>query len=83
MTLRLASIPGRSVPYLGVEPAVLYQRSSFFGAWGYAGDQFSNTLTSSASAISKLPAAIPDLFAKDRASNRAVARSAAFTGSLR
>jgi membrane-associated protease RseP (regulator of RpoE activity) len=71
VTLRLASIPGRSVPYLGVEPAVLYQRSSFFGAWGYAGDQFSNTLTSSASAISKLPAAIPDLFAKDRASTPA------------
>jgi len=65
LTVTLAAIPKRSVPYLGVEPAVEYQRSNFFGAWGYAGDQFSNTLTSSASAIAKLPAAIPDLFNKN------------------
>jgi membrane-associated protease RseP (regulator of RpoE activity) len=69
--LALATIPGRSAPYLGVEPAVLYQRSSFFGAWAYAGDQFADTLTSSGSAIAKLPAAIPDLFNKDRASTPA------------
>jgi membrane-associated protease RseP (regulator of RpoE activity) len=64
LTVTLAAIPKRSVPYLGVEPTVGYQRSSFFGAWGYAGDQFANTLTSSGSAIAKLPAAIPDLFNK-------------------
>ncbi len=69
--LQLAAIPGRPVPYLGVEPAMLYQRSSFFGAIGYAGDQFADTLTSSGSAIAKLPAAIPDLFAKNRASTPA------------
>ena len=69
--MTLAGIPKYSVPYLGVEPAVLYQRSSFFGAWGYAGDQFANTLTSSGSAIAKLPSAIPDLFAKDRAKTAA------------
>ena len=33
----------------------------------YGGDQFANTLTSSASAIGKLPSAIPDLFSKNRA----------------
>ncbi len=33
----------------------------------FAGDQFANTLTSSASAIGKLPSAIPDLFSKNRA----------------
>jgi membrane-associated protease RseP (regulator of RpoE activity) len=71
VTLRLAHVPGRPVPYLGVDPAVTYQRSSFFGALGYAGDQFADTLTSSASAIGKLPAAIPDLFNKDRASTPA------------
>jgi len=63
----LAAIPGRAVPYLGVEPTVVYQRSGFFGAVSYAGDQFGNTLTSSASAVSKLPSAIPNLFSPDRA----------------
>jgi membrane-associated protease RseP (regulator of RpoE activity) len=66
LTVTLAAIPGRVVGYLGVEPAVEYQRSSFFGAWGYAGDQFASTLTSSASAIAKLPSAIPDLFNQNR-----------------
>jgi membrane-associated protease RseP (regulator of RpoE activity) len=69
--VELAAIPNRAVPYLGVEPAVAYQRSGFFGAWGYAGDQFGDTLTSSASAIAKLPSAIPDLFAADRSKTAA------------
>ena len=66
LTVTLAAIPGRAVAYLGVEPTVGYQRSSFFGAWGYSGDEFANTLTSSASAIAKLPSAIPSLFSKNR-----------------
>jgi membrane-associated protease RseP (regulator of RpoE activity) len=66
----LAHIPGRSVPYLGVEPAV-YQRSTFLGAWSYAGNQFANTITSSASAVARLPSAVPDLFSKNRASTAA------------
>jgi membrane-associated protease RseP (regulator of RpoE activity) len=49
----------------------VYQRTSFVGAISYAGDQFANTLTSSASAIGKLPAAVPDLFAKNRANTPA------------
>src|SRR5271165_889828 len=67
----LAAVPGRSVPYLGVTPGVLYQRTSFVGGVSYAGDQFANTLTSSASAIGRLPAAIPDLFSKNRANTAA------------
>jgi membrane-associated protease RseP (regulator of RpoE activity) len=66
VTLELAHIPGRATPYLGVEPAVVYQRTGPLGAISYAGSQFADTLTSSASAIGKLPSAIPDLFAKDR-----------------
>jgi membrane-associated protease RseP (regulator of RpoE activity) len=62
----LASVPGRSTPYLGVTPGVSYQPTGFIGGLSYAGNQFANTLTSSASAIGKLPAAIPDLFAKNR-----------------
>jgi membrane-associated protease RseP (regulator of RpoE activity) len=69
--VKLAAIPKRPVPYLGVEPAVEYQRSGFFSAWGYAGDQFADTLTSSGSAIARLPAAIPDLFSKDRSATAA------------
>lgn len=71
LSVELAAIPKRPVPYLGVEPAVEYQRSGFFGAWGYAGDQFATTLTSSAAAIGKLPSAIPSLFAKDRSQTAA------------
>jgi membrane-associated protease RseP (regulator of RpoE activity) len=63
----LAAVPGRATGYLGVEEAVVYQGTSFFGAWGYAGDQFAYTLTSSASAIARLPSAIPDLFNGNRA----------------
>jgi membrane-associated protease RseP (regulator of RpoE activity) len=69
--ITLAKIPGRSVPFLGVEPAVLYERSTFLGGWSYAGDQFANTITASASAIARLPSAIPDLFSKNRASTPA------------
>jgi membrane-associated protease RseP (regulator of RpoE activity) len=66
VTLSLAHIPGRKVPYLGVEPAVLYQRVGPISAVSFAGTQFADTLTSSASAIAKLPAALPDLFSKNR-----------------
>jgi membrane-associated protease RseP (regulator of RpoE activity) len=66
VNLKLAHIPGRGTPYLGVEPAVVYQRVGPFSAVAYAGSQFADTLTSSASAIGKLPSALPDLFDKNR-----------------
>jgi membrane-associated protease RseP (regulator of RpoE activity) len=71
LQVTLAKVPGRSVPYLGVEPAVNYQRSTFLGAWSYAGNQFAGTITSSVSALGRLPSAVPDLFAKNRASTAA------------
>jgi membrane-associated protease RseP (regulator of RpoE activity) len=71
LTATLASVPGRSVPYLGITPTLVYQRSGFVGSVSYAGTQFGNTLTGSVSAIAKLPAAIPDLFSKNRASTAA------------
>jgi membrane-associated protease RseP (regulator of RpoE activity) len=49
----------------------VYQRSGVVGSVSYAGTQFANTLTGSVSAIAKLPAAIPDLFSKNRASTAA------------
>jgi membrane-associated protease RseP (regulator of RpoE activity) len=71
LTVTLAAIPHRAVPFLGVQPAVLYQQQSVWHSITFAGSQFGNTLTSSASAIGKLPSAIPDLFAKNRASTPA------------
>jgi len=67
----LAKVPGRAVPYMGITPVIVYQRSGFTGSVSFAGDQFANTFTGSASAIAKLPAAIPDLFAKNRSSTPA------------
>jgi membrane-associated protease RseP (regulator of RpoE activity) len=67
LTVSLAKIPGRSVPFLGVEPAAIYQRQGLLQSAGFAFSQFGDTITSSASAVSKLPAAIPDLFSKNRA----------------
>ncbi len=67
----LATIPRRLGPFLGVTSAAVYQRTGFVGAVSFAGDQFANTLTSSASAIGKLPAAVPDLFAKNRSATAA------------
>jgi membrane-associated protease RseP (regulator of RpoE activity) len=66
-TVSLAQIPKYDVRYLGVEPVTTYQRLGFGGSVAFAGSQFGDTITSSVSAIGKLPAAIPDLFAKDRA----------------
>jgi membrane-associated protease RseP (regulator of RpoE activity) len=69
--LALAKIPGRAVPYLGVEAGTVYQSSGFFGSWGYAGDQFAETLTSTGAALGKLPSALPDLFSANRSHTEA------------
>lgn len=67
LTVALATVHKDAVPFLGMEPVTVYQRESFTGSVAFAGSQFGDTITSSVSAIGKLPAAIPDLFAKDRA----------------
>jgi membrane-associated protease RseP (regulator of RpoE activity) len=80
LSITLAGIPKRSVPYLGVEPAVTYRGSSFLSAWAYAGTQFADTLTSSGSAIAKLPAAIPDLFNKQLRAKTAAGQVSSVVG---
>jgi membrane-associated protease RseP (regulator of RpoE activity) len=65
-----AAIPD-STSFLGVTATGVYQRSGFVGALSFAGDQFADTLSSSGSAIGKLPAAIPDLFNQHRATTPA------------
>jgi membrane-associated protease RseP (regulator of RpoE activity) len=71
LQMRLAKVPGRSVPFVGVEPVVLFQRSTFLGSWAYAGDQFASTITNSVSAIGRLPSAVPDLFSHNRSKTAA------------
>jgi membrane-associated protease RseP (regulator of RpoE activity) len=70
LTLRAypASYPGRKgASYLGIGDAVVFQRSSPVGAVTFSGSAFGQVLVGSADAFAKLPAAVPDLFNKDRA----------------
>jgi membrane-associated protease RseP (regulator of RpoE activity) len=62
-----ATVPGRKGSYLGIGDAVVFQRSGPIGAVTFAGSAFGEVLVGSADAFAKLPAALPDLFAKDRA----------------
>jgi membrane-associated protease RseP (regulator of RpoE activity) len=61
------TVSGRSGSYLGIGDAVTFTRSNPIAAVTFAGSAFGQVLTGSAEAVAKLPAAIPDLFAKDRA----------------
>jgi membrane-associated protease RseP (regulator of RpoE activity) len=61
-----ATIPGRRGAYLGIDEALIFQRSSPWGAVTYAGSTFGQVITGSADAVAKLPSALPDLFAKNR-----------------
>ena len=62
-----ATVPGRKGSYLGIGDAVVFQRSNPIGAVTFAGSAFGQVLTGSVSAVAKLPAALPDLFNKNRA----------------
>jgi len=62
-----AVVPGRKGSYLGIGETIIFQRASPLGAVKFAGSAFGQVLTGSVAAVAKLPAALPDLFAKDRA----------------
>jgi len=66
-----AVVPGRSGSYLGIGSAELFQRLNPLRAVSYAGSTFGQVMVGSVTAVGHLPAAIPDLFAKDRASTPA------------
>jgi membrane-associated protease RseP (regulator of RpoE activity) len=72
LTLRteLVSVKGHG-SYLGIAPAAVLQRQSLLGSIDYVGTGFSEVVTGSVSALAKLPAAVPYLFAKNRASTPA------------
>jgi membrane-associated protease RseP (regulator of RpoE activity) len=66
----LASASWHKGPYLGVQPAVpveVYQHPGLFGAISYAGSEFGTITSSSVSAFSEIPKAIPYLFSPNRA----------------
>lgn len=70
LTTRLAQVKGHG-SYLGVAPAAVLQRQSLLSSIEYVGTGFDQVVTGSVSALAKLPAAVPGLFAKNRASTAA------------
>jgi membrane-associated protease RseP (regulator of RpoE activity) len=62
-----ATVPGRKGSYLGIGETVIFQRANPVSAVAFAGSAFGQVVVGSADAFAKLPAALPDLFAKDRA----------------
>jgi membrane-associated protease RseP (regulator of RpoE activity) len=70
---RLAHVPGHGDhgAYLGIAPTTVFQRQGLISSIGYVGTGFSQVFTGSVSALGELPAALPDLFKKDRGSTAA------------
>jgi membrane-associated protease RseP (regulator of RpoE activity) len=66
----LAEVPGHG-SYFGIAPTTVFERQNPVNAVKYVGTGFSQVVTGSVSALAHLPAAVPQLFAKDRASTAA------------
>jgi membrane-associated protease RseP (regulator of RpoE activity) len=64
----LAVVSGRRGSYLGISPVIVFGRTGPLGGISYAGSQFGQIMAGSAGVVASLPRAVPDLFAKDRAS---------------
>jgi membrane-associated protease RseP (regulator of RpoE activity) len=66
-TVDLTSVKWHSGAFLGVSPEVAYSRAGPISAISYAGDQFGSIVAQSVTGLSRIPKAIPYLFAKNRA----------------
>jgi len=66
----LAEVPGHG-SYFGIAPTTVFEKQSPLDAVKYVGTGFSQVVTGSVSALAQLPAAVPQLFAKDRSSTAA------------
>ena len=64
----LAAISGRKGSYLGISPTVVFQPVSPLRGITAAGSQFGQIVSGSVGAVGSIPAAIPELFAKNRSS---------------
>lgn len=71
LQVKLASVPGRPGGYLGVAGSTVFDQASPLRAITYAGSTFWQVLSGSVAALGHLPAALPQLFAKDRGSTAA------------
>jgi membrane-associated protease RseP (regulator of RpoE activity) len=67
----LAQVRGRAGGFLGIAGSTIFEPASPVRAVTYGGSLFWQVLDGSAHALAQLPAAIPDLFAKDRGSTPA------------
>ncbi len=67
----LATVPGRAGGYLGIAGSTVFDSTSPLRAAQYAGTGFWQVLSGSVQALGQLPAALPDLFSKNRASTPA------------
>jgi membrane-associated protease RseP (regulator of RpoE activity) len=65
---KLAAVKGRSGGFLGIVPARVFSPASPVRAVQYSGVAFEEVIAGSAKAVAALPAALPKLFSKDRAS---------------
>lgn len=65
---KLSTVKGRSGGYLGVSPAIVYQRLGPIGSVTTAGSFFGQVVTGSASVVAEFPKAVPKLFSHDRSS---------------
>jgi len=66
----LAEVPGHG-SYFGIAPTTVFQRQNPVAAVRYVGTGFSQVVSGSVSALAHLPAAVPQLFNKDRSSTAA------------
>jgi membrane-associated protease RseP (regulator of RpoE activity) len=70
LTAKLVHVPG-SGTILCVDAGVVFQRQGVVSSVGYVGSGFSQVFTGSVSALGELPAALPNLFKKDRSTTAA------------
>jgi membrane-associated protease RseP (regulator of RpoE activity) len=66
----LAEVKGHG-GYLGIAPTTVFKTQSPLAAIRYVGTGFSQVITGSVSALAKLPAALPQMFSKNRSSTAA------------
>jgi len=81
---RLGEVPGYGTD-LGFDAAVntVFQRRSPLGALSYVGSGFSETISGSVSALADLPAALPDLFNKEKRASSAAGNVSSVYGAAR
>jgi membrane-associated protease RseP (regulator of RpoE activity) len=65
---KLSQVNGRPGGYLGVSPAIVYQRAGPIGAVTSAGSFFGQVVTGSVAAVGQFPKAVPNLFSHNRSS---------------